>query len=102
MAAVKPYDGAQLEAMTTRQLLGHLSRLRKCEASLAASDLADQPPLADYDPASFIYFKDDPRWQRQHDDVKRILAGREHLTRSTERRGATLHRKKIGAPRTRE
>jgi hypothetical protein len=99
MSAVKPYTIPSLEAMTTRQLLGHLSRLRACEESMAVSDLAGQPLPSDYDPASRIYFKDDLRWQEQWKEVKRILAGREHGVRPAERRQASLQRKKIQEPR---
>jgi hypothetical protein len=99
MFAIEPHDTAALEAMTTRQLLGHLSRLRSCEESLALSDLAGQPLRADYAPASRIYFKDDPRWREQWDTVKRILDGREHVVRPPARREASLQRKKSQEPR---
>ena len=74
--------------MTTRGLLGHLERLRKCEESLERSDIGgSQPVPADYDPVSFIYFKSDPRWVEQHDEVKRLLATRDHVPRPAERQG---------------
>jgi len=98
-AKVKPYPLAALEAMTTRQLLGHLARLRKCEESLALSDLAGQPLPSEYDPISRIYFKDDPRWQQQFQEVKSILAKREHVIRPAERRQESLRRKKAQQPR---
>ena len=81
MRPVKPIATEVLEAMDTRRLLGHLSRLRACEESFAASDLAGQPLPPTYDPTTSIYFKDDPRWQQQWREVKRILATREHLPR---------------------
>jgi hypothetical protein len=99
MSAVKPYAIESLEAMTTRQLLGYLSRLRACEESLARSDLAGQPLPSDYGPASRIYFKDDPRWQEQWREVKRVLAQRDHVARPAERREASLQRKKTQEPR---
>jgi hypothetical protein len=99
MRAIKPCTAASLEAMTTRQLLGQLSRLRACEESFAASDLAGQPLPSEYDPVLYIYFKEDPRWQQQYADVKRILAAREHVVRPEERRQAALRRKKEQQPR---
>ncbi|HEX4456706.1 MAG TPA: hypothetical protein VIA18_01975 [Polyangia bacterium] len=87
--------------MPTRQLLSHLARLRKCEASFADSDLPGQPQRADYDQISHVYFKEDPRWQEQWQNVKRILAGREHLPRPAERRRASLQRKRTRQPRKR-
>lgn len=98
MSAVKPYATVSLEAMTTRRLLGHLSRLRACQESLAVSDLAGQPLPSDYDPVAHIYFKDDPRWQQQSKEVKRILAAREHIERPAERRQESLRRKKAQEP----
>lgn len=99
MPAIKPCTTASLQAMTTRQLLGRLSRLRECEESLAASDLGGQPLPSEHDPVSSIYFKDDPRWRQQYADVKLILAGREHVVRPEERRQEAVRRKKEQRPR---
>jgi len=56
-------------------------------------DLAGQRLPSDYDPVSQIYFKDDGRWQQQHDQVKQLLANREHVVRPAERRQESLWRK---------
>jgi hypothetical protein len=80
MRGVRPYSTTELESMPTRRLLGHLTRLRTCEES---QDQSDGPPFgADYRPEELVYFKDDPRWTEQCSEVKRILAGREHVPRS--------------------
>ena len=99
MRAIKPCTAASLVAMTTRQLLSQLSRLRECQERFAASDLAGQPLPSDYDPVSYFYFKDDPRWQQQYADVKSVLAEREHVARSEDRRKDALRRKKGRQPR---
>jgi len=45
------------------------------------------------DPVSYVYFKDEPRWQQQYANVKRILAEREHVARPEARRQEALRRK---------
>jgi len=50
------------------------------EFSQNAKALPDfEPGDTDYDDATVIFFKDDPRWRDQFDEVKRILATREHV-----------------------
>ncbi len=71
---------ANLDALPTKQLLGVLRRLLRCEESVAASDLSPSD-LAKLDPHA-IYFKDDPRWSASYENVKRILATREHVPRT--------------------
>lgn len=67
--------------MTTRALLGRLQRLRECEDSPACSDLSPEEISA----STGILFKSDPQWSLAYDEVKQILATREHVPRATSR-----------------
>ena len=66
---------AELEALSTKQLLGRLRRLHECEESLALSDrdAADR--------SECIEFKQSPEWIAAFRDVKRVLSRREHVPR---------------------
>ena len=76
--------------MPTKQLLAQLQRLRGCQQNLAASDF--EPGDTDYDDATVIFFKDDPRWRAQVDEVKRILSTREHVPKGGERKAKRIAR----------
>lgn len=67
---------AELEALSTTQLLGRLKRLRECEESLALSDrdVADD--------SGSIEFKQSPEWISAFRDVKQVLSRREHVSRN--------------------
>ena len=65
-----------LEKKGTRELLGYLKRLHKCEESFEKSDMDFNPDLEDVET---IYFKQTPKWKTAYRDVKAILANREHL-----------------------
>jgi hypothetical protein len=91
MRGVRPLS--DLEARPTKRLLGQLARLRACEENAAGSDAEPH----ELDP-TLVYFKDDPRWQQQYAELKRILATREHVPRPSERR-ASRRTKSANRPR---
>ena len=90
MRGVRPYSTADLETMRTKQLLAHLERLRVCEPSIDA--YAGQPFPPDYRPDGLIYFNEDPRWDQQYAELKRILARREHVPRSPQRKSRRIRK----------
>jgi len=75
--------------MPTKQLLGRLRALHKCEESAAFSDLAAREIPA----TSGVLFKNSAEWQVAYNDLKTILATREHLPSAAER---TRNRKERG------
>ena len=72
---VFPKSLAELEALSTKQLLGRLKQLHQCEESLALSDrdVADD--------SGRIEFKQSPEWVSAFYDVKQVLSRREHVPR---------------------
>jgi hypothetical protein len=78
--SVQPLKPERLEELSTRQLLARLQRLRECVESRAWSDYTDDEIAA----ATGIVFKDDPKWVSAVDDLKRVLAAREHVSRPPE------------------
>ena len=70
-----------LESMSTRALLGRLQRLRECEDSPDCSDLSPTEISA----SAGILFKSDPLWTSAYEQVKEVLATREHVPRATSR-----------------
>ena len=81
----------KLEGLPTKQLLARLDQLRRCEESASLSDCReDEIP-------SGIVFKETPEWSTAYDQLKKILARREHVAKGTElviarKRRATLAR----------
>jgi hypothetical protein len=70
-----PLTVAELEALPTKQLLARLTRLHQCEQSLALSDQDSN----DYDTSGSIEFKESAEWTTAYDQLKRVLARREHI-----------------------
>src|SRR6185295_1439075 len=70
----------ELEALSTKELLGRLQSLRRCEESLALSDRATES----YQPTSAIEFKDSSEWVAEFERVKSVLARREHVPKGAE------------------
>jgi hypothetical protein len=68
-----PRSLVELEALSTKQLLGRLRQLHQCEESLALSDrdVADD--------SGRIEFKQSPEWISAFRDVKQVLSRREHV-----------------------
>jgi hypothetical protein len=75
-----PMSLIELKALSTKQLLGRLRRLRECEESLALSDrdVADD--------SGRIEFKQSPEWISAFRDVKQVLSHRKHVPRRSELR----------------
>jgi hypothetical protein len=75
-----PKSLLELEALSTKQLLGRLKQLHQCEESLALSDrdVADD--------SGRIEFKQSPEWISAFRDVKRVLSRREHVPKNLELR----------------
>lgn len=67
---------SELEKKGTRELLGYLISLRKCEESFEKSDLDENPDLMD---DSKIYFKQTVKWKKAYSDVKSILDKSENI-----------------------
>ncbi len=73
---VFPMPDIELEALSTRQLLARIKRLRECEESLTLSDRDAA------DPSGIIEFKQSPEWALAFQDVKQVLSRREHVPRT--------------------
>jgi hypothetical protein len=84
-----------LRKMPTKQLLGRLRALHRCEESAAFSELTAGEIAA----STGILFKNTTEWQVAHDQLKVILATREHILTAAER---ITKRKEGGRPRSRK
>lgn len=71
-----PKTPIELEALSTRQLLGRLKQLHQCEESLDQSD-RDAPVET-----GCIEFKQSPEWRSAFHDVKQVLSRREHVPKT--------------------
>ena len=65
-----------LNKKDTRELLGYLKRLQKCEESFQVSDMQINIDLTD---DNTIYFKETVKWINAYLDVKDILSNRENF-----------------------
>ncbi len=74
---IVPQSLAELESWPTKQLLGRLKRLHQCEQSIALSDRATD----DHEASGSIEFKDSAEWIAAYDQLKQVLASREHIPR---------------------
>ena len=77
-----------LASMPTKQLLGRLHSLQRCEESAALSDRTPEEVAA----SEGILFKGTTEWQRAYDDLKTVLATREHVPSAAERAQARQQR----------
>ncbi|WP_055437645.1 hypothetical protein [Lacinutrix algicola] len=66
----------EMEKKRTKELLGYLKRLHKCEESFELSDLTENPDLTD---ESKVYFKQTEKWKTGYRNVKSILKNRENI-----------------------
>lgn len=73
-----PIPISELEALTTRQLLARLNRLRQCEESFSLSDRTAN------EISDSIEFKDSPEWTAEYNNLKEVLAHREHIPKGKE------------------
>ena len=67
---------SEMEKKGTKELLGYLKRLHKCEESFESSDLTENPDVLD---ESTIYFKQTEKWKTGYENVKSILKNRENI-----------------------
>lgn len=72
-------DQNLLNKMGTKELLGYLRRLQKCEESFELSDMDNNEDLID---DKTIYFKQSEKWKVAYANVKSILNNREHIEKS--------------------
>ena len=72
----KILDREALEKKGTKELLGYLKRLHKCEESFEFSDMETNPELTNTDT---IYFKQSEKWHAAYKNVKAILETRENI-----------------------
>jgi hypothetical protein len=75
-----PMTLSELEALSTKQLIGRLASLHRCEESLALSDRAAES----YRVSSAIEFKDSREWVTEFKKLKEVLARREHVPKGLE------------------
>jgi DNA-binding response OmpR family regulator len=68
---------AELETFSTRRLLARLRQLLRREDSVAHSDCLE----SDDKPEGKIEFKQTEEWKHAYQQVKKLLANREHLER---------------------
>jgi len=76
---VLPKDS--LLSMPTKQLMGRLHSLQRCEEAEAIADRIRMEIAA----AKGILFKDSPQWRKAHNELKSVLATREHMPSAAER-----------------
>ena len=69
-------DIEALRKKNTKELLGYLNRLHRCEESFELSDTDENIDLIDNET---IYFKQTEKWKKAYSDVKSILNNREHI-----------------------
>jgi hypothetical protein len=68
---IQPLTPEKLQRLTVDRLLAYRSQALSLENTLADSDYTDIASTLDM---SYIWFKDDPRWQLLYDDVLVELA----------------------------
>lgn len=67
---IRPLTSAELEHLSVERLLAYRKQALSLENSLAASDYTN---MADSLDPTYIWFKDDPRWQPLYDSVLKEL-----------------------------
>jgi len=82
--------------MPTKQLLGRLRALQRCEESAALSDLGVEEIAAN----SGILFKDSTEWRDAYGHLKTVLAQREHIPTAAERTRTRTERGQLKPNRT--
>jgi hypothetical protein len=75
---VTPLSFETLHELSTKQLLARLKQLQQCETSSVFSDVGEQP-----NPSGML-FKDTVEWRAAYEQVKTMLAQREHVLRGAE------------------
>jgi hypothetical protein len=87
-------DPSALEGMHTGSLLSRLESLQKCEESFDHSDRVGMPGAPDPAQTGFIEFKNTSAWAKAYEDLKKILATREHLPTAAEREARRKNRRR--------
>lgn len=82
--AVPILDASVLSGLPTKVLLSRLRRLLRCEEAPELSD-ASPDEIAE---TSGILFKNTVEWRLAHEQLKVVLASREHVPKSAQRRTA--------------
>ena len=77
---VEPKILAELEAMHTGSLMSRRKALLKCDESF---ELSDQTTRSS---SGLIEFKDTPEWKQAYQQLKEVLADREHVPNKLERK----------------
>ncbi|MCZ4287843.1 hypothetical protein [Hoeflea alexandrii] len=91
--ALKPMPVAELKQLHTGSLLERLKQLRNLQVSYYASDWLREE-LDAVEAAGLIAFKETDLWREAFDDVKGILAEREHLPRGSKQKRQQAARQK--------
>lgn len=86
--AVPILEANRLEAMSTKQLLARLARLRFCESEQRDSDLTSAEVAA----VDGILFKGTSEWRAAYAELKFVLAMREHVPRPAVRNAQPKNR----------
>jgi hypothetical protein len=73
--SIFPMSDAELEALSTKQLLARLRRLHQCEESLTLSDREHN---------AGIEFKQSAEWIAAHEQLRQVLSRREHVPKGDE------------------
>ncbi len=76
----------ELEKMHTGTLMSRRAALLKCEESFEASDHSVYNVKPSASVTGFIEFKDTPEWQHAYNQLKEVLATREHVPNKQERK----------------
>jgi hypothetical protein len=94
LIAILPQES--LLKMPTKQLLGRLQALQKCEESAAFSDRTTKEAAA----SNGILYKDTTEWREAYCQLKAVLATREHLPTADERAKVRMERGRLRRGRT--
>ena len=83
---VEIISASDLEAMPTTSLLRRRKALLACEQSYEASDKVGYEPKANPSDTGQIEYKDSEEWISAYEELKAVLANREHVPRGPEKR----------------
>lgn len=76
--------------MHTGTLLRRRTALLKCEESFAVSDRYGYELPPNPDETGYVEFKDQPQWRYAYEDVKEVLATREHIPTGQEKKSKRI------------
>lgn len=82
---VKIVSKDELDSMHTGTLLRRRTALLQCEDSFAVSDRSDYESSPNPDETGWVEFKDQPQWRQVYEEVKDVLATREHIPTGQEK-----------------